>query len=167
MSDRVTPIPEGFHTITPFLVVRGADQAIEFYKKAFNAQALEVDYTPDGKVMHATVKIGDSLFMLADEFPEFGSLSPQSGGISGTGLHLYLENVDPVFEQAVSAGATVKMPLMDAFWGDRYGQIVDPFGHKWSLGTRTRILSKAEIEEGARQAFAQMPQKQVPQKKTA
>jgi uncharacterized glyoxalase superfamily protein PhnB len=156
MADKVTPIPEGFHTITPFLVVRGAEKAIEFYKNAFGAEVRDLDRTPDGKVMHATVKIGDSLFMLSDEFPEFGSLSPQSGGSPSTGLHLYLENVDPVFQQAVSAGATVKMPLMDAFWGDRYGQIVDPFGHKWSLGTRTKILSKAQIEEEARKAFAQM-----------
>jgi PhnB protein len=161
MAEKVRPIPEGFHTITPFLTVRDAKKAIDFYKKAFGAEAREVDYAPDGKVMHATLKIGDSLFMLADEFPEFGSLSPLSTGAAGFGTHLYVENVDQVFQNAVSAGATVKMPVMDMFWGDRYGQLVDPFGQRWSVGTHKQDLSKAEMEEGAKAAFAAAAQKKT------
>jgi len=161
MADQVRPVPEGFHTVTPHLVVREAKKAIDFYQKVFGADVKGVSYTPDGKVMHATLKIGDSLIMLNDEFPERGALSPLSGGTTGFALHIYVDNVDPMFEQATSAGATVKMPLMDTFWGDRYGQIVDPFGYKWSLATHIKDLTEEEIEEGARQAFAQMSNKKT------
>src|SRR5919201_932826 len=143
MTGKVKPIPDGFHTLTPYLVVRDAAKAIEFYRQAFGAELRGIHYSPDGKsVFHAELKIGDSFLMLNDEFPQWNVLSPLSpgGGTSAT-LHMYLEDVDAAFDRAVSAGASVKMPLMDAFWGDRYGQLVDPFGHKWSLATRVKNLS--------------------------
>jgi PhnB protein len=158
MVDKVKPVPDGFHTVTPHLTVRDGSRAIEFYKQAFGAEVRGVSYTPDGRVMHATLKIGDCLLMLNDEFPEWGgTLSPLSSGGSGVTLHIYVDNVDPVFERAVAAGAKVKMPLMDAFWGDRYGQVIDPFGHRWSLATHVRDLSPEQMEAEAKAAMAAMP----------
>ena len=151
------PIPEGYHTLTPFLTVRNAVRAIEFYKQAFGAQERGVAKGPDGKVMHAEVKIGDSVIMLSDEFPEFGSLSPQSIGGSPMGLHIYIENVDAAFDRAVKAGAQVEMPVADQFWGDRYGKLKDPFGHKWSIATHKRDMSPEEIEEAQNDFMKQMP----------
>jgi PhnB protein len=158
VTPQVKAVPEGFHTITPHLTVRDADKAIEFYKKAFGAEVLHVAHTPDGKVMHAALRIGDSMLMLNDEFLEFGTLSPLSFGGSGVIVHLYLENVDAAFERAVSAGVTVKMPLMDQFWGDRYGMVVDPFGHKWSLAAHIRDMSQEEMKQAQDEAMAKMPQ---------
>lgn len=157
MTDKVKAIPDGFHTITPHLTIRDASRAIDFYKKAFGAQVLHVQKMPDGKVMHAAVKIGDSICMLNDEFPEHGSLSPLSTGGSGVHLHIYLENVDAAFEKAVSAGATVKMPLMDMFWGDRYGIVTDPFGHSWSLATHIRDVSEEEMQRAQEAMAEKMP----------
>jgi len=111
---------------------------------------------PDGKVMHAELRIGDSLFMLADESPQFGSLSPQSIGGSGMGLHIYVEDVDSAFERATRAGANVEMPVTDMFWGDRYGKLVDPFGHKWSIATHKRDMSSEEIEQAQDDFMKQM-----------
>ncbi|MGC1452068.1 MAG: VOC family protein [Candidatus Sulfotelmatobacter sp.] len=128
----VKPIPEGYHTLTPYLTVRDAVRAIEFYKQAFGAQERGVMKGPDGKVMHAELKIGDSIIMLGDEFPEYGALSPQSTGGAGLGLHIYVDGVDAAFDRAVKAGARVDMPVSDQFWGDRYGKLTDPFGHKRS-----------------------------------
>ncbi|HZQ22173.1 MAG TPA: VOC family protein [Terriglobales bacterium] len=156
MPEKVTPIPEGFHSVTPSLTVHDAKKAIEFYKKAFNAEPREVHYTPDGKVMHATLKIGDSLIMLVDEFPEWGSFSPQSKPGAGFSLHIYVPNVDEVYDRAVKAGATVEMPLADQFWGDRYGKLADPFGHKWSVGTRVKEMSPQEVESAAKAFFSGM-----------
>jgi PhnB protein len=158
MTDKVKAIPDGFHTITPHLTVRDATRALEFYKQAFGAEVLNVAPGPGGKVMHASIKIGDSILMLNDEFPEFGG-DPSPTGTRGTGvvLHVYLENVDAAFQRAVSAGASVKMPLMDQFWGDRYGVLMDPFGHKWSLATHTRDMSPEEMEQEQQKAFAKMP----------
>jgi len=155
----VKPIPDGYHSLTPFLTVRDAVRAIEFYKQAFGAIEKGVMKGPDGKVMHAELKIGDSLIMLSDEFPEFGALSPQSIGGSGMGLHIYLDGVDAAFDRAVKAGATVEMPVMDQFWGDRYGKLKDPFGHKWSIGTHIKDLSLDEIERGMDDAMAKAQQK--------
>jgi uncharacterized glyoxalase superfamily protein PhnB len=112
---------------------------------------------PKGKVMHAELVIGDSIIMLADEFPEFGSLSPQSTGGSGTGLHIYIEDVDSAFDRAVKAGATVEMPVDDMFWGDRYGKLRDPFGHKWSIATHKADLSAEEMKKGMDETMAKMP----------
>ena len=152
----VKPIPEGYHTLTPFLTVRNAERAIEFYKQAFGAQERGVAKGPDGKVMHAEVKIGDSVIMLSDEFPEFGSLSPQSIGGSPMGLHIYIENVDAAFDRAVKAGAQVEMPVMDQFWGDRYGKLKDPFGHKWSIATHVKDMSADEMKRSMDDAMSKM-----------
>ena len=153
----VKAIPEGYHTLTPSITVRDAARAIEFYKKAFGAVEKGVMKGPDGKVMHAELRIGDSLFMLADEFPEFGSLSPQSVGGSGSGLHIYVEDVDSAFDRAIGAGGVVEMPVADMFWGDRFGKLVDPFGHKWSIATHTRDMSMEEIEEAQEEFMSQFP----------
>ena len=150
------PVPEGFHTITPHLIVRDAQKAIEFYKRAFGAEAIGVHRMPDGKVMHADLKIGDSHLMLNDEFPEMKALSPQSLGGSAVTLHIYVKDVDSLFNQAVAAGATAIMPLMDAFWGDRYGKLSDPFGHHWSLATHKEDLTPQEVEKRGVAAMAQM-----------
>jgi PhnB protein len=152
----VKPIPEGYHTLTPFLTVRNAVRAIEFYKQAFGAQERGVAKGPDGKVMHAELKIGDSVIMLSDEFPEFGSLSPQSVGGSPMGLHIYTENVDAAFDRAVKAGAQVEMPVSDQFWGDRYGKLKDPFGHKWSIATHVKDMSADEMKRSMDDAMAKM-----------
>ena len=159
MSTQVKAVPTGFHTLTPHLTVRNADRAIEFYRKAFGAEVLHVAHTPDGKVMHAALRMGDSIFMLNDEFPEHGTMSPQAAGGGGVSLHIYLDNVDAAFDRAVSAGATVKIPLADQFWGDRYGTVMDPYGHKWSLATHVRDLSPEEMQREQDEAMAQMKMK--------
>jgi uncharacterized glyoxalase superfamily protein PhnB len=150
----VKPIPDGYHTLTPFLTVRDAARAIEFYKNAFGAQERGAMKGPDGKIMHAEMMIGDSIIML---FPEFGALSPQSTGGAGMGLHIYLDGVDAAFDRAVKAGAEVEMPVMDQFWGDRYGKLKDPFGHHWSIATHTKDLSLDEMKQGMNDAMAKVP----------
>jgi uncharacterized glyoxalase superfamily protein PhnB len=152
------PIPDGFHTITPHLAVTGAAKAIDFYKKAFGAEELGRHPTPDGRLMHAMIKIGDSFVMMADCFPEMGGpcRSPQDLGGTGVTLNLYTTDCDKVFNQAVAAGAKVLMPLMDMFWGDRYGQVVDPFGHIWAISTHKEDVPPAELEKRGREAMAQM-----------
>src|SRR5579863_3339582 len=158
MTDKVKAVPDGFHTVTPHLTVRDARRALDFYQKAFGAEVLHIAPAPGGKVMHAMLKIGDSFLMLNDEFPEMGGdPAPSANGGSGVTLHIYLDNVDAAFARAVSAGASVKMPLMDMFWGDRYGTVADPFGHKWSLATHTRDMSPEEMEREQEKAFAKMP----------
>jgi PhnB protein len=151
------PIPEGYHTLTPSITVREAARAVEFYKQAFGAVERGVMKGPDGKVMHAELRIVDSILMLADEFPQFGSLSPQTIGGTGTGLHIYVEDVDAAFDRAIGAGAVIEMPVADMFWGDRFGKLVDPFGHKWSIATHTRDLSREEIEEAQEEFMSKMP----------
>src|SRR5437867_2805732 len=155
-------IPDGFHTITPHLIVQDAARAIEFYKKAFGAQEEVRHMMPDGKaVMHAQLKIGNSMVMIANEFPPT-CLSPKSRGGTSVSLHIYVENADATFDRAVKAGCSVKMPMSDMFWGDRYGQVEDPFGHQWSIGTHKKDLTDQQIAEGARAAFAQMESRAVP-----
>lgn len=148
----IKPIPDGFHSLTPHLVCAGAADAIEFYKKAFNAVEIDRLPGPDGKLMHAAVRIGDSVLMLVDENPAWGLLGPKALKGSPVTVHLYVENADATVKQAVAAGAKVTMPIDDAFWGDRYGQIEDPFGHRWSVATHTRDVS---IDE-EREAMAKM-----------
>lgn len=157
MATKVKPIPEGFHTVTPSIVVKNAAEAIEFYKRALGAQELMRMTNPDGKVGHAEIKIGDSIVFLADEMPMPGApRAPQTlGGVSG-GLYLYVEDVDKAFEQAVQAGGKVTSPVQDMFWGDRHGSFIDPFGHTWSLSTHTQDLSEQEISEGAKKFMAEM-----------
>jgi PhnB protein len=156
MAGNVKAVPEGFHTITVHLSVREADKAIEFYKNAFGAQVLGVHHTPDGKVMHGMLKIGDSFLMLADEFPGMGTPAPETLGGSPVVLNVYVEDVDALWNQAVAAGAKVVMPLADQFWGDRYGHVKDPFGHSWALGSRKENLSPEEMERRGKEVFAQM-----------
>jgi len=158
----VKAVPPGFHTLTPHLTVRDAGKALEFYQNALGAEVLNVARMPDGKVLHAMLRIGDSMLMLNDEFPEMGGLSPLSTGGAGVTIHIYLENVDDAFNRAVNAGAKIKMPLMDQFWGDRYGVVTDPFGHSWSLATHVKDMSPEEMQRAQDEAMAQMgaPQRQ-------
>ena len=153
----VNPVPEGYRTITPYLTVKGAAEAIEWYKKAFGAQEIARMPMPDGRLMHAEIKIGDSFIMLGDEFPEMGgNKSPQTLGGTTSGLHIYVSDCDALFKRAVEAGATPKMPPMDMFWGDRFGKLGDPFGHDWSVGTHIEDVSDAEMQRRTREAAAQM-----------
>lgn len=155
---RVQAIPAGFHTVTPGLSVRGAAEALEFYKRAFGAREVMRMPGPDGKsIMHAEIRVGSSHIFLADEFPDMGCRSPQSLGGSTTALYLYVPNVDAAFKRAVEAGAQVKMPVMDMFWGDRFGRVADPFGHEWGLATHKEDLTPREIGKRAQAWFAQMP----------
>jgi PhnB protein len=143
--------PEGAHTITPHLVVRGAAAAAEWYVRALGAEERGRIEVPGGKLMQVELALGDSRVMLADEFPELGVLSPQSIGGTPTVFHLYSDDVEALWQRAVEAGAEVRQPLGDAFWGERYGQIQDPFGHRWGLAQRVRDVPHDEI---ARQAAA-------------
>jgi len=150
---QVKPIPEGMHSLTPHIVCAGAAEAIEFYKKAFGAVELLRVPGAQGKLMHAAIRIGDSVVMLVDEFPEWGSFGPKSLKGTPVTLHLYVDNVDAAVEQAVGAGAKITMPVEDMFWGDRYGQVEDPFGHRWSIATHMRDVSPEELQEAAKKAF--------------
>ncbi len=142
----VQPIPPGYHSVTPYLMVRDGARALAFYRKAFNAeQVLRFD-DPGGKIAHAEVRIGDSHVMLADESPDQGFVGPQTLGGAGVSLMLYVDDVDAIFAQAVAAGATVKRPVADQFYGDRVGTLVDPFGHVWSIGTHREDVPAEEID---------------------
>jgi PhnB protein len=143
------PIPPGVHTVTPHLVCAGAARAMDFYKKAFNAREMMKLEGPDGKLMHGAIMIGDSLVMLADEYPEWNSVGPNALKGTTVALALYVEDADRQFEQAVAAGCSVYMPLEDMFWGDRYGIVRDPYGHLWSIATHIRDVSPEEIQAGA------------------
>ena len=149
---KVNPVPDGMHTVTPHLVCAGAADAIEFYKKAFNAVEEARLPGPQGKIMHAMIRIEGSAVMLVDEMPEWGALSPKSLKGSPVTIHLYVKDTDAFVARAVAAGAKVTMPVADAFWGDRYGKIEDPFGHHWSAGTHIRDVSM----EVAQRAMEQM-----------
>lgn len=143
------PIPQGMHTVTPHLICNGAADAIEFYKQAFGAVEAARLPGPDGKLLHAMILIGDSPVMLVDEFPDFGSFGPKALKGSPVTLHLYVDDVDATFARAIAAGAKTIMPVDDMFWGDRYGQVEDPFGHHWSIATHVRDLSPEEIQATA------------------
>jgi PhnB protein len=151
----VKPIMDGMHTVTPHLVCAGAAQAIEFYKAAFNATEMFRMPAPDGKIMHASICIGDSRVMLVDENPNYGMLGPIALKGTGVTIHLSVENVDAVVAQAVAAGAKLIMPVADMFWGDRYGIVEDPCGHRWSVATHIRDLSPEEIQKAAQEANCQ------------
>ena len=146
-TSQVKFIPSGMHTVTPHLVCGGAADAIEFYKKAFNAVETSRLPGPDGKVMHAAIRIGDSVVMLNDEFPKWGAFGPKSLKGSPVTIHLYVEDVDAFVARAVDAGAKVTMPLADMFWGDRYCTLEDPFGHHWSVATHIRDVTPEEMQE--------------------
>jgi uncharacterized glyoxalase superfamily protein PhnB len=156
----VKPIPEGNHSVTAGLVVKGAKKAIEFYKTAFGAKELGVSMGPDGQsVMHAELKIGDTKIYLGDEMPEMGAVSPQTLGGSPVSLNIYTEDCDAMFKKAIAAGAKVKMPLADMFWGDRYGKLEDPFGHNWGVATHKEDVSMAEMEKRMKEEFSRMAKK--------
>lgn len=148
---QVKPIPDGMHTVTPHLVCAGAAEAIEFYKKAYNA--VEITRIPgqQGKLLHAHVRIGDSSVMLVDEFPEWNSFGPKALKGSSVTIHLYVEDADAFVKRAIEGGAKVIMPIADTFWGDRYGVLEDPFGHRWSVATHVRDVSSEELLKGAQQ----------------
>ena len=154
-TQSVNPIPEGMHTVTPHLVCAGAGAAIDFYKKAFGATETSRMPGPGGKLMHASIRIGDSSVMLVDEMPEWGSLGPKVLKGSPVVIHLYVDDVDAFTTRAVAAGAKVTMPVADMFWGDRYGQLEDPFGHRWSVATHVRDVSPSDMQ----QAMQKMSQK--------
>ena len=151
------PIPDGWHTATPHITVKGADKAIEFYKKAFGAQEIVRMPGPGGQgIMHAEIKIGDSMIMLNDELPGMGEKSPQSLGGYTASIFLYVEDADSVHAKAVAAGGASQMPVTDMFWGDRMGRIADPFGHIWAISTHTQDLSVEEIKKRGQEFMAKM-----------
>ena len=152
MSTQVKPIPENMHSVTPHIVCADAVAAIEFYKKAFGAVDLGTMLAPNGKLIHGMIRIGDSAIMLAEETPEWGAIGPNTLKGSPVTLHLYVENADAAFERAVAAGATAVMPVADMFWGDRYGVLKDPFGHKWSIAHHVRDMSPEEMQAAATKA---------------
>lgn len=144
---KVKPIPDGMHSVTPHLICAGAADAIEFYKKAFNAMEVGRLAGPQGRLMHAMIRIEGSAVMLVDEMPEWGALGPKSLKGSPVTIHLYVEDVDAFVKRAVAAGAKITMPLDDMFWGDRYCKLEDPFGHHWSVATHQRDVSPEEMKQ--------------------
>lgn len=156
MAKASSPIPDGFHTVTPALALDNAAQTIEWYKKAFGAEEVSRNLGPDGKIMHAELKIGNSRLMVSDVME--GMKGPKTFGGSPIALWLYVENSDALFNRAVGAGANVQMPIADQFWGDRAGAVADPAGYTWWIGTRKETLTSAEINKRAEEFFKQMAQ---------
>ena len=144
-------IPEGYHSVTPYLYVRGAAQALEFFKRAFNATELFRMPMPDGRLGHSEFRIGDSILMMADELPDSGVKGPQTLGGTSIGIALYVEDCDALFRRAVEAGAKVERPLADQFYGDRSGTVIDPFGHKWTIATHIEDVTPAEMDQRMKQ----------------
>ncbi len=157
MAKKAQAIPKGLHTVTPSLIVAGAAKAIDFYKKALGAEELMRFPGPDGKIMHAEIRIGDSVIMLGDEMPDQGAKGPKAYGGTSVSFFVYGENVDAAWKRAVDAGAKPVMPLADQFWGDRTGCIEDPFGHNWWLAQHIQDLTPEEIQKGS-EAFASQMQ---------
>jgi len=151
----VKAIPEGFHSITPGLTCKNAAEAIALYKKAFGAQERSRMAGPEGRIMHAELQIGDSRLFLADEFPGM-SVAPQSNALPSQALYLYVNDVDATFKQAISAGCTEGMAVTDMFWGDRFGKVIDPYGHHWNLATHKEDVAPAEMERRSKEWMAQM-----------
>jgi len=158
VPNSVQPIPKGYHSVTPYLVVNDAARAIDFCKRAFGAQEKMRMDGPGGKIGHAELKIGDSIIMLSDEMPGSGMRSPRSLGGTAAGVFLYVENVDSIFKQAVSAGAKADAQPSDMFWGDRFGKLTDPFGHQWSVATHKEDIAPDEMAKRAKEAMAKMGQ---------
>lgn len=151
---KVKPIPEGYHSATPYLVVRGAGQAIDFYAKAFGAKEIYRLPGPGGQILHGEIQIGDSRIMLSDENPDMGAMSPQALNGSPVSILLYVEDVDAAFKRAIAAGGKEVMPVTDMFWGDRFGALADPFGHQWQIATHKEDLTPEEIAKRAEAAFS-------------
>jgi len=161
MPTQVKPIPQGFHSVTPYLTLNDTARALDFYKRAFGAQEVMRMAGPGGKIGHAEIRIGDSVVMLGDEMPGTGTQAPQSlHGTTGS-VMLYVENADSVFNQAVSAGAQVEMPVADMFWGDRYGRLKDPFGHSWGVATHKEDVAPAEMTKRMQEETAKRAQQQT------
>ena len=160
MANKTKPVPEGYHSVTPYLAIKNAAKAIEFYKKAFGAKEIGRISMPDGKIGHAEIEIGDSRIMLAEEFPEWGNKGPETIGGSPVGICLYVENVDEVFKRAIEAGAKTEknMEVKDQFYGDRSGNLVDPFGHKWTIATHIEDLTFEEMQKRSDAMFSQQHQ---------
>jgi len=156
MAGTTKPIPEGFHAVTPHLVVRGAGEAIEYYKKAFGAVERFRMPGPDGKtIMHAELVIGDSIIFLCDEFPDMNAKSPMALQGTPVSIHLYVEDVDTVFNRALAEGGKATMPVQDMFWGDRFGELVDPYGHHWSIASHVEDVPPEELERRGAEAFCE------------
>jgi PhnB protein len=149
-----TPIPAGHHTVAPYLAIRNAVKALEFYKKAFGATVPYKLLMPDGRLGHAEIRIGDSIIMIADEFPEFGGKSPETLGGTPISIHLYVPDVDAFFKRALTAGAKERKPVMDQFYGDRSGQLEDPFGHLWWVATHKEDIAHEELQKRVESMFA-------------
>ena len=160
-SKRIRAVPVGFRTVTPYLVISGASRAIEFYKKAFNAKEVSRNALPDGRILNAQIRIGDSVVMLSEEFPGSDAKSPASLGTSTVTLHVYSKDAEKLWQQAISAGAKITMPMEDQFWGERYGQLADPFGHRWSISKRVKMNAE-EMEAKRKAAMAMFQQGQHP-----
>jgi|SRR5437588_976803 len=156
MAGQVKPIPEGYHTATPYLVVHDAAKAIDLYKQAFDATEIHRMATPNGKIGHAELKIGDSVIMLADEMPGTSNRSPKALGGTTASIFLYVKDVDASFQKAVAAGLKVEAPLADQFWGDRFGKLTDPFGHSWAMATHKEDVAPQEMQKRAQAAMAKM-----------
>jgi len=156
MAKAARPIPEGLHNVTPHLAIKGAAEAIDFYRRAFGAEERFRSSSPDGKIMHADLKIGDSVVFLADEFPSSGLKAPKSLGGTAVLLNIYVADADALFARAVKAGAKPTMPPADMFWGDRYSQVEDPFGHAWAIATHKEDLTPEEMNKRATEHFSKM-----------
>jgi PhnB protein len=154
MANKVKKIPDGYTAVTPYLTIKGAAKAIEFYKKAFGAEEVMRMPTPDGKIAHAEIRIGGSVIMLHDESPEWKAFSPQTVGDTSVSIMLYVNDVDATFKRAIEAGATSTMEVADQFYGDRAGGLKDPFGHKWHIATHVEDVSPEEIDRRAKEMFA-------------
>jgi PhnB protein len=151
------PIPDGYHSITPYLIVKGASEAIEFYKGAFNATEIMRLPGPGGSVMHAEIQIGDSRLMMADENPRMNAFAPEGPGKAGVGICLYVDDVDKIVQQAIDAGANVQRPLQDQFYGDRSATLEDPFGHMWTVATHIEDVPPEEIDRRMAEMMKQQP----------
>ena len=160
MAKAAKAVPDGYHTLTPGLVVKDGLRAIEFYKKAFGAEEVFRMPGPGGKgVMHAELRIGNSLLFLSDEFPGMSCQSPETLKGTTQSIYMYVQDVDALFNRAVASGARVVMPLADMFWGDRFGKLADPFGHEWALASHTEDLTPEEMEKRTRAAMEEMGRK--------
>jgi len=158
MAQQVKAIPDGYHTITPGLTVRDGAKAVEFYKRAFGAQQVFRMDRPDGRLMHAELQIGTSRIMLGEEYPQQGCQSPESLKGTPVSFYLYVPDADAAFAQAIAAGAKAVKPVSDMFWGDRQGEVSDPFGHRWSVATHQEDLTPEQIGQRSQEFFASLPQ---------
>ena len=157
MAGKVRPIPEGYHTVSPYVVVPDANKALEFYGRAFGAETLAKMPGPDGKsIAHAEFKMGNSILMMGEENPAWGAKSPQTLGGSPVAFWVYVEDADSLFKRAVNAGCTAMQAMQDAFWGDRWGRVKDPFGHEWSFATHVEDVPPEEIPKRQAEFFASM-----------